>query len=74
MELFPTIVTMAKTIEVISSRTKDGLSGSLQLVRLICFHRSTRLTLILDLFLYGVSTRCHLDSNFSTCMPISLAH
>ncbi|RHN44903.1 hypothetical protein MtrunA17_Chr7g0224431 [Medicago truncatula] len=37
MELFPTIVTIAKTIEVISSRTKDGLSGSLQLVRLIFF-------------------------------------
>ncbi|KEH21952.1 homeobox leucine zipper protein [Medicago truncatula] len=31
MELFPTIVTIAKTIEVISSRTKDGLDGSLQL-------------------------------------------
>ncbi|RHN44905.1 putative transcription factor & lipid binding HD-SAD family [Medicago truncatula] len=32
MELFPTIVTIAKTIEVISSRTKDGLDGSLQLM------------------------------------------
>lgn len=32
MELFPTIVTMARTIEVISSGMMGGPSGSLQLV------------------------------------------